>query len=79
MEESLDTGNDVLNVMQQMLDGDGSQAAHFTYFVSKFGFADTAGAKAAWDELNSMMAKLNTDGSVSSVNAAVKQIIAKLR
>lgn len=79
LETSLDTGNDVLDVMAKMLDGNGSDASHFAYFVSKFGFATTADAKAAFDELNSIMFKLNTDASVTSVNAAMKQVIAKLR
>ena len=69
--------NDLLGVMTQMLDGDGSQASHFDYMVPLFGFISNAKAKEAWEELNSVMAKLNTDASVSFVNAAMTQVFAK--
>lgn len=75
----LDALNELFATMTQMKDGDGSQASHFTYAVSKFGFPDTTAAKAAYDELGSVLAKLNTDASVSNVHAAIGQLIAKFR
>jgi hypothetical protein len=77
MEESHQGLNDLLLVMAQMLDGDGSQAAHFTYITSKFGFDSDAKAKAAYEELNSLASKFNTDASVSSVRAAMAQAFAR--
>jgi hypothetical protein len=91
-ESTLDDGNDLLAMMQQMLAGvgDGTNIAHFDYLVQEFGFGGWTSAvavndamrtvaKACWDEVNSFMAKINTDANVSSVNAALKQIIAKHR
>jgi hypothetical protein len=77
MEESHVGLNDVLLVMAQMIDGDGSQAAHFTYVTTKFGFDSDAKSKAAWDELQSLASKFNTDASVSSVKAALAQAFAR--
>lgn len=79
LENGVEQLNDVLANMVHMIDGDGSSATHFTEVVTRYGFADTTAAKAAWDELNSLMAKLNTDASVSSVNAAMLQAFAKMR
>lgn len=79
LEDGLDRLNDLKATMQLMIDGDGSDALHFAYMQEKFGFADNASAKAAWDELNSLLAKLNTDAQVSSVNAALLQAFAKFR
>ena len=79
VESVLDDGPDVQAVMSQMLTGDGSQEAHFSTITTRFGFADNANAKAAWDELNSALSKTTGDGSVSNVNAAMRQVIAKLR
>lgn len=79
LENAIDRLNDVFDVMTQMKDGDGSQATHFDYAVSKFGFATNVDAKATYDELNSVLSKLNVNTSVTNVNAAVKQILAKLR
>lgn len=78
-DSGLDALNDLFLTMGQMKNGDGSQASHFDYAVTKFGFTDNITAKAAYDELNSVLAKLNTDASVSSVNAATQQLIAKFR
>lgn len=77
--DGLDQLNELFATMTQMKDGDGSQASHFDYAVAKFGFTDNVAAKAAYDELNSVLAKLNTDASVSNVNAAINQMIAKFR
>jgi hypothetical protein len=60
-----------------VIDGDGSSATQFGEVVTRFGFPDTATAKAAWDELNSLQSKFSGDGSVSFVNAAMKQAFSK--
>lgn len=80
IETVIDDGPDVLAVMTQMLAGnDGSQDAHFATIATRFGFATNADAKAAWDEINSANFKYQTDSEVTAVNAASKQLIAKLR
>ncbi len=79
LEEGKDVLNDVLASMPHMIDGDGSNATQFSEVTSRYGFASNEAAKAAWDELNSMMFKLNTDASVSAVNAAMNQAFAKMR
>ena len=78
-EEADDLMKDVRDVMIQMRDGDGSQAAHYAEVTSKFGFASDAKAKAAFDELDSAYSKTSGDGSVSNVRAARDQLFAKLR
>jgi len=78
-EEGLQNLNEVIATMALMIDGDGSDATHFAYATPKFGFTNDAAAKAAWDELNSLAGKLNTDGSVTFVNAAMKQAFNKFR
>jgi hypothetical protein len=65
--------------MTQMLNGDGSDAAHFDEVAENYGYGSTAIAKAAYEELNSANAKLQTDGSVSSVLAALNQLFARFR
>jgi len=70
---------DIRDCMTVMIDGDGSSATQFTEVQQRFGFVDTTVAKAAWDELNSVLAKLQTDASVTSVNAALLQVFKKLR
>ena len=78
-EAFLDEGQDLLAAGAQMIDGDGSQDAHFPYFAAKFGFPDNATARAAWNEFQSFMSKITGDGSVIEVNAAIKQALAKFR
>jgi hypothetical protein len=79
IEEAVDGGSDVLAVMTQMLTGDPAQEASFGTITTRFGFASNADAKGAWDEINSAYSKVSGNGSVDSVNAALTQVIAKLR
>lgn len=71
-------------VMTQYRDGDGSQAAHWDLLALAGGFSagdyatPDAAAKAMFDEIDSLYAKLTTDGSVTQVNAAILQAPAKL-
>lgn len=79
LEDGLDRLNDLKATLQLMIDGDGSSAAHFAYMQERLGFSDNAAAKAAWDELNSLLFKLSTNSSVDNVNAALVQAFAKFR
>ena len=79
IEEGKDNLDDTIAAMALMIDGDGSQAAHFTYMTTKFGFASDAASKAAWEELNSLKFKLSTNDSVTDVAAALAQAFAKFR
>ncbi len=80
---SLERGHDDLNAIiasiQTMIDGDGTDAAHFDEVVTRFAFPSTAVAKAAWGELNSLRFKLNTNESVSDVLAAIQQAMSRFR
>jgi hypothetical protein len=75
---------DALEVMTQMKDGDGSQAAHFDLLASQGTFAAgdyadaNAAAKAFFDEVSSLSFKLNTNGSITDMDAALIQACAKL-
>lgn len=69
----------IIATMNTMIDGDGSLAAMFPEVTARFGFQSDAQSKAAWDELNSLQSKLNTDASVSSVAAAMVQAFNKFR
>lgn len=72
------------DVMIRFRDSDGSQAAHYDLLASAGSFsagdyADAnAAAKAAFDEIDSCIAKLTTDSSVSAVLTAVDQACSKL-
>ncbi len=48
-------------------------------FLDFWGFPDMATAQAAYDEFSSMMGKITTDASVSSVQAALNQAFNKFR
>lgn len=81
--QNLETGVDsltkLLGTMTRCIDGDGSDPAQFGEVVARFGFGSTADAKAAWDELNSLNFKLNTDNTVDHVSAALHQVFDKFR
>jgi len=79
LEEGLENLIDVVEVQVQMLDGDGSQAAHFAYATPKFGYISDAQTKAAHEELQSLRFKLTTNSSVTDVNAALLQAFNKFR
>lgn len=79
LENGNDSLNDVISCMQLMIDGNGSDASHFNEVMTRFGFSSLANSKAAWDELNSLKFKLNTNDSVTDVKAAMDQAFAKFR
>lgn len=70
---ALDLVNELFAVMNQMRDG-GSVTV---YLQNKFGFPDVATAQAAYDEINSLQLKLNSDASVTNVHTAIIQAVSK--
>lgn len=79
-EEGVEGLVDIFATMARMLDGDGSDAAHFNEVVTRFGFASNAAAKSAYDELNSLVTgKLDSDASTSNVKSAIAQALAIFR
>lgn len=70
---------DIRDMMIQMLSGDGSDPAHFSEHVSRFGFTDNAKAKAAFDEIDTAYLKTSGNGNVSNVRAARDQMYSKFR
>ena len=79
LEEGYEGLVDVIAALALMIDGDGSQAAHFTYMTAKCGFPSDAVAKLAWEELNSLKFKLTTNASITDMNAALLQAFNKFR
>lgn len=81
LEQGLEELIDERDAMALMIDGDGTQAAHFAGEAStEFGFENTgADAKAAFAEIDSALSKVTTNASVSNVNAALLQLFGKLR
>lgn len=73
----------VLAAEVQMIDNGGANAADFDLLATQGGYVAgdyvdaNAAAQASYNELASLMAKLNTDGSVTNLDAAIKQICAK--
>ena len=65
--------------MAAMIDGDGTMDAHYAPIKTAYGFGTDAEARAAYTETQSVWGKLSVDSSVSSVNAAIKQWLARLR
>jgi len=70
-------GPNILQAMAHMIDGDGTDAAHFTEMVTLGIYENTADAKASYDELASVNAKLTSDDSQTNVDAALKQVCDK--
>jgi hypothetical protein len=79
LEDGLDGLNRTLGTMTLMLTGDGSQAAHFSEITLRYGFVSDAESKGAYEELNSLAFKLNTNASVTDVHAAFIQAFNKFR
>jgi hypothetical protein len=81
--EALDNASkwlvDERDAMIQMRDGDGSQDTHYASVTTAYGFSNDAEAHSAFLELDSLLAKINVDASVSSVKAAIGQFIARFR
>lgn len=69
----------LVDCMTQMLDGDGSQDAHYTTMATACGFASAAIAHSAFNELMSCYSKTSGNGSVSDVRAARDQFCSRIR
>lgn len=78
-ENSFNDLNELFSSLTLMRDNDGSAADDYALIQQKIGATDNAGAKAVYDELSSVLFKLNTDSSVTEVNAAMRQVFNKLR
>lgn len=70
---------DVVSLFEAMLDGDGSQDAHYAEITSRFAFTSNAKAHAAFNELASAYAKTSGNSAVTNVRAARDQLFAFLR
>lgn len=80
LEEGRDGLVDLFSTFTTMLDGgDGSNEANFNEAVSLFGFPDNATAKEAYDEINGLLAKINTDNPVSNTKSNLDQIFNEFR
>jgi hypothetical protein len=76
---------DEVLTMQTMITGDASDPVQFDNVVTNYGIVGIApatsnqGAKALWDELNSLNGKINSDAAVSAVHTAIVQAANKVR
>lgn len=70
---------DMVSLFQSMIDGDGSQDAHYTEVTVRFAFPSNAVAHAAFNELASAYAKTSGNGAVTNTRAARDQLFAYLR
>lgn len=78
-EESDESQVDQISLMSLMIDGDGSQDAHYAEITVRYGFVDDASSHAAYNELQSAYSKISGNGSVTDVRAARDQLFNKLR
>lgn len=78
-EEADDLLADIVSLFSSMIDGDGSQDAHYTEVTSRFAFPSNAVAHAAFNELTSAYAKTSGNGAVTNTRAARDQLFAFLR
>jgi hypothetical protein len=80
LEEACDGLLDVYNCMKEMLDGDGSQEAHFTaYVLSKYGFSSAADAKVFFDGVKNISDRVNTNAASSNNAATIQALINRTR
>lgn len=85
IEDGIDDLKRIEGAIIRMIDGDGSQASHFGEVVTRLGVegADAndalARAKSLKDEVSSFLGKLTTDGQVTFVDAARRQLMDILR
>lgn len=66
-------GPNILAHMVHIIDGDGTQEAHFQPLVTMGVFPAAADAMAGYNELASANSKVSGDGTVDTVNTALKQ------
>lgn len=76
--EARDVLRDALATMATMVDGDGSDASHFTILTSEAGYPSNAVAKSSWNELQSLSYIINRPGGQGdAAGAAITQACAK--
>lgn len=83
LREAVDGLAQTRDAILQMRDGDGTDPAHYDvaaaeagYVANDYATANDA-AKASFDELDSLLSKVNTDNPVSAVRSALDQFCAK--
>jgi hypothetical protein len=69
---------EVRAIMVQMLDGDGSQEAHYATIQARFGFDSVAAAHAAFLEIDSAWGNSMNNDSRAAVKAARTQLFARI-
>jgi hypothetical protein len=69
----------VRDTMVQMLEGDGTQDAHYSTIQARFGFDTVVTAHAAYLQIDTAYQKTSGDGNVSSVRSARDQLFSQLR
>jgi hypothetical protein len=81
MENAVESLSDLAATMALMIDGDVNADASYSYMATKFGFPDTATAKAAYFEILSLVGKFpdNPATAVTAVRAAIVQAANKFR
>jgi hypothetical protein len=78
-EEADDALNDVVDMMTQMRDGDGTVASHYAECTARMGFASDAKAKDCYDLLKAASDDISTNASVVNVKQRRGQVYARLR
>lgn len=68
---------ELMDVMVQMMDGDGTRDEDYLTIKTRFGFASEQEARAAYAELQSMYFKTSHNGPVDNVRAARDQAFAR--
>jgi len=79
LEQGLDSLDEEIGTMSQMIDGDGTQDSHYTYMTTHYGFGSNEVAHAAFNELSAIKGKVLVDTSVTNVHAALIQAFNKFR
>lgn len=77
LDQALEDLVDERDAMTQMINGDGSDPSHYNQHVTAYGFDSTTDARNAYLELDSLVSKLTSNGSQSSVFDAIKQFLAR--
>jgi hypothetical protein len=80
MELALDKGEDLRLMMEEMLSGlNANLDASYADFVTRFGFADNAQARAGYGEFAAGFATIKDDAQRSGAFTAIRQMLTRLR
>lgn len=69
----------LVDIMTNLLEGDGTDPTHFTTIVTEYGFENNAKAKAAYELLKGVNDINNSTGQVTDVRLARRRLISRLR